>query len=352
MIRSTHGILARQDVTILNDYANMSLMYGFDDPAYFTTDGTNIVSPFVDDRSPSDVTFNKTGTVAYNSAKKAATLSLSGILTHTNAPFLKGNTIIALAFRHEFDYTGFTSMSPTVYPLYKDGSYYFGYTASSTYVDNMFNALGNSTSRGRTVYEIGGHTIVMWVTDGTTLYYYINNVLIASAAYTGSASDIRGLTGIMPFLNNFPNTSFMHLHEVRIYNKIYTSDERLTLFNDLASRYSLDTTNYPTASGLSIVGTVSPGNTVTLSYTYNQNGASAAGNYYVLYGWYYNNTIATTAEKAWEYATLTGGVKNSVTMTVPSVTVGYYFYAFVFVYDDQGRTSKLPYKISQIIVSA
>jgi hypothetical protein len=352
MIRAIHGILSKHDVTILNDYANMSLMYGFDDANYFTIDGSNnIVSPFVKDRSPSDVTFNKTGTLPYDATKKAVSLTASGILTHTNAPFLKGNTIIALAFRHVFDYSTFRTMSPTVYPLYKDGSYYFGYTEANTYVDNMFNALGNSATRGRTVYEIGGHTVVMWVTDGTYLYYYINNVLKSTTAYTGTATDIRGLTGIMPFLNNFPNASVMYLNEVRIYNKIYTSDERTTLFSNMASRYSLDAVNYPTASGLSIVGTVSAGNTVTLSYTYNQNGASAAGDFYIIYGWYYNASLSA-AESAWKNTILTGSTKNSTSMTVPSVTTGYYFYAMLIVYDNQGRTSKLPYKISQVIVAA
>jgi hypothetical protein len=337
-------------ITILNDYTNMSLLYGFDNASYFTTDGTNIISPFVKDRSPSDVTFVKTGTVPYDTTLKAATFTSSGYLTHTSAPFLKGNTLIALAFRHKYDWGSWSGSFATVQLLYSAVGLYFGFTASSTYTDTIFNALVNLVAKGKTIWEIGGQTIVMFVSDGTTLYYYVNNVLEASHTYTGSATDIRHIDGIMTTAAAYPQSTYLKLHECRIYNKIYTADDRTLLYNDMVSRYNLDTINYPTASSLLINGTVSAGSTVTLSYTYNQNAASAAGDFFVISGYYSNNSLST-AEMAINYLTSPTGKKNDLTATVPSVTIGYYFYMLLIVYDDQNRTSKTLYKASAIITA-
>jgi len=336
--------------TILNDYSNMSLLYGFDDPSYFTTDGSNnIVSPFVKDRSISDVTFIKTGTIPYDSTLKAITQTSSGFLTHTQAPFLKGNTLVAMAFRHSYDFSTWVGTQPTIQLLMKDSGQYFGFTEALTYTDTTFNALVNLTTKGRTIYEIGGHTILMLYSDGTTLYYYVNNVLKSSHTYTGTASDVRLTTGIMPAATQYPASTYLKLHEMRIYNKIYTDIDRTLLYNDLVSRYALDVINYPTVSNLSIVGTVSAGSTVTLSYTYNQNSAGTAGDFYVISGYYSSNLISTGVERAWKYLLGGTGKKNDLTMTVPSVTTGYYFHAFVIVYDIEGRTSKVMYGISSII---
>jgi len=326
-------------------------MYGFDDANYFTVDGSNnIVSPFIKDRSVSDVTFIKTGTVVYDPTIKAAVQNSSGFFTHTQAPFLKGNTLVVMAFRYKYDYSTYAGTQPTVQLLVKDAGQYFGFTEAVTYYDTTFDALVNLTTKGRTVYELSGNTILMMYTDGTTLYYYINGVLKASHTYTGSASDICLHVGIMPGASQYPASTFLHLHEMRIYNKIYTADERTLLYNDLVSRYALDVVNYPTISNMAISGTVSAGNTVTLSYTYNQNSAGAAGDFFVISGYYSSNLISTGVERAWKYILGGTGKKNDLTMTVPSVTTGYYFHVFIIAYDVDGRTSKVMYGISSIIV--
>jgi hypothetical protein len=334
-------------ITILNDTANMSLYYGYDDPTYYTVNGSNVLT-FTKDRSPIDVTFAMTGSIPLDPAKKSIKLSSSTLLSHTNAPYLKGNTIIVAAFRYKFDYDSFTNAFNTIYSLYRDGTIFMGYTASSTYQDKAFDALIDDAFRRKANYEMNGHTILMWVTDNTTCYFYINNVLKYSHTFTGSASDVKGIYGMFPFANNFPQASECNLHEFRIYNKIYTVGERTTLFNDIATRYSLDTTNFPSATSLVINGTASTGQIVDLSYTYTQNSASGAGDFFIIWGTYANNSLST-GEYALSYMTVITGKKNVLSTTLPTITSGQYLYALLILYDDQGRSSKTLYRASKVI---
>lgn len=349
-----NAIIGRK-TTILNDFKNMSLLYGFDNPNFFTVDGSNNLAT-VKDRGPIDVTFTKTGSLAYDSSKKSIKLTSSALLSHTRASFLKGNTLVVLAFRQKYDFTNWNGSLAT-YRLIYDGAtaYHTAYINSASYQDTMFNALATDAYRLKPVYEIGGHTIVMLMTDGANLYFYVNNVLKYTKSFTGSASDIRGITALIFAATELPASSEVNLHEVRVYNKIYSAPERLTLYNDIISRFNLDVTNYPTASILAINGTVRAGETVTLSYTYNQNGASAAGDFFVIWGWYYNALSVggghDPAEYSWGNVIVTAAKKNDLTAVVPSQPAGYHFFAHLIVYDDQNRTSKTVYKVSAPIVT-
>lgn len=320
--------------TALSDTTNLLALVQADSASKLTLSGSNVTAMI--DQSPQQSNFAATS-MPYDSVNKFITPT-GGRFTFTTRSVNNGNFTLVLAARFS------AQIGDMIFLGNNNGSAAIAAKSDQGIVDNLFGRAAFQSATDASA-KISGDSVIVIVGTSSAFRVYINNVLIAEKTTGGPYSGVAALKSLLMAAENYTISIATRIYEFRLLNKAYLDAAQLTqLYNDVKNRYSLDTTIYPTLSGLTYTGTPVAGGTITAAWTYNQNAAGPIGRYRIEWRW------NGSAGGYWFYMYSPGGKVAINDPVSPSLMGGKYWRYRVIVQDDQGRCSKVAYESADIYV--
>ena len=322
--------------TVLTDTANLLALVQADSASKLTLSGSNVIAML--DQSPVASNFAVVGTMPYDATGKFITPTGARFSMTARAANDAAFTFVLaarfLAQAGDLKYIGSGTGGESQQAGMQNG-----------FVDNMFGR-GIFQTYTDAMTKLCGDSVLIVTGDAASYNVYLNDVKVAEKL-TGKYSGFSEIKAILTQGESQNIAVANRLYEFRLLNKAYFDRTLLTqVYNDVRTRYSLDPTVFPTASGLTHTGTPVAGGTVTAAWIYVQGAAGPAGRYCIEWRW------AVAAGTYWFYMFSPGG-KTAINNPVsPALTAGKYWRYRITIQDDQGRCSKVGYESPDIYVPA
>jgi len=338
--------------TVLNDIENTVLDYSAASSGNATVDGSNYLTAVFDQSTYENDGTPSTGNILFDVANKF--FNTGGLIADAKwimpANAVNVSTgLCTVMIIGNFNYNA--------EECYSNSPYFFRSTAGGK--DCYITASGGLTCNAfgtRTIASqraniddrwypgiLQGECVIIFSVSETDFKLYINEELIAasSTAITGAALNLNAIFGAWSTAAR--NIFCKNLHEYKIlYNYYDNIADQLAAITAYAENvFGMDFDNFPTASDVVITGTHGVGDTLTLTWTYNQDGAGTQGDYYI--EWKYRS-VNTNIMSSGTHIDIN---KNDATLVIPSIS-GMYVQARMCVLSSDGLASRHTY-LSDII---